>query len=112
MNISAPSPQKIAPCLWFDTQAEEAVAFYVSLFPGSRIPHLLRATKAGFEHHGKPVGTVMAIRFELCGQPFTVLYGGPLFKLNEAMSLIVCCDTQEEIDHYWEQLGEGGDPAC
>ncbi len=112
MNLSNTSKQKIAPCLWFNGQAEEAVAFYVSVFPDSRVTHVSRFTEAGFEHHGMPPGTVMALGFELCGQPFTVINGGPAFKLNEAMSLIIHCDTQEEIDHYWDLLGEGGDPAC
>ncbi len=112
MNVSTSSGQKIAPCIWFDTQGEEAVAYYVSVFPNSRITLVSHCTEAGFEHHGRPAGSVMAIGFELCGQPFTALNGGPLFKLNEAMSLIIYCDTQEEIDHYWERLSEGGDPAC
>ena len=71
-----------------------------------------RHTEAGFEHHGKPAGSLLAVNFELCGQPFMAINGGPVFKLSEAMSLSVSCDTQEEIDYYWEKLGADGDAAC
>jgi predicted 3-demethylubiquinone-9 3-methyltransferase (glyoxalase superfamily) len=101
--------QKITPCLWFDDQAEEAAKFYTSIFKNSRTGRIARYGKAGFEIHGRPEGTVMTVEFEINGQTFTALNGGPLFKFNEAMSLQVYCETQEEVDHYWEKLSEGGD---
>jgi predicted 3-demethylubiquinone-9 3-methyltransferase (glyoxalase superfamily) len=101
--------QKITPCLWFDDQAEEAAGFYTKIFKNSRITKLTRYGKAGHEIHGRPAGTVMAVAFELEGQAFTALNGGPLFKFNEAISLQVMCATQEEVDHYWAKLSEGGD---
>ena len=104
-----PSTQKIAPCLWFDDQAEEAVNFYASIFKRSKIVSIARYGEAGREFHGKPPGTVMTVAFELDGQAFTSLNGGPMFKFNEAISLQINCDTQEEVDHYWEKLSEGGD---
>lgn len=102
----------LAPCLWFDDQAEAAAAFYVDVFPDSRIVSTSRYGKVGYEIHGRPEGTVMAVSFELDGQPFTALNGGPTFKFSEAVSLQVFCDTQDEIDHYWQRLGDGGDPAA
>lgn len=101
--------RKIAACLWFDDQAEQAAAFYTGIFPNSRIVAVSRYGDAGREFHGKPTGSVMTVEFELNGQTFTALNGGPLFTFNEAISLQVYCDTQEEIDHYWEKLSEGGD---
>jgi predicted 3-demethylubiquinone-9 3-methyltransferase (glyoxalase superfamily) len=101
--------QNITPCLWFDNQAEEAARFYTSIFKNSRIGRIARYGKAGFEIHGRPEGSVMTVEFEINGQPFTALNGGPLFKFNEAMSLQVYCETQEEVDHYWDKLSEGGD---
>jgi predicted 3-demethylubiquinone-9 3-methyltransferase (glyoxalase superfamily) len=105
MNLS----RRITPCLWFDDQAEQAAAFYTSVFPDSRITAVSRYGKAGFEIHGRPPGSVLTVAFELDGQPFTALNGGPAFKFNEAISLQVSCDTQQEIDHYWERLSAGGD---
>jgi predicted 3-demethylubiquinone-9 3-methyltransferase (glyoxalase superfamily) len=104
--------QKIAPCLWFDTQAEEAVRFYTGIFPDSRIGKIARYGKAGFEQHQKPEGTVMTVQFHLAGQEFTALNGGPYFKFNEAVSLQIYVDDQNELDHYWNRLGEGGDPKA
>jgi predicted 3-demethylubiquinone-9 3-methyltransferase (glyoxalase superfamily) len=101
--------QKITPCLWFDDNAEEAVKFYTSIFKNSKILKTTRYGKAGHEIHGHTEGSVLTIEFELNGQTFTVLNGGPMFKLNEAMSLMVNCDSQEEIDYYWEKLSVGGD---
>ena len=101
--------QKIAPCLWFDHQAEEAALFYVSVFPNSRITSVSHYGKAGYEVHRMPAGTVMTVGFELDSQPFTALNGGPAFKFNEAISLQVFCKTQEEVDHYWSKLSQGGD---
>jgi predicted 3-demethylubiquinone-9 3-methyltransferase (glyoxalase superfamily) len=103
------SIQKIAPCLWFDTQAEEAANFYISTFENSRIVRVLRYVEAGQEIHGKPAGSVMTVEFELDGQRFTALNGGPEFKFNEAISLEVTCETQQEIDFFWEALTKGGE---
>ena len=104
--------QIITPCLWFDSNAEEAVTFYTSIFKDSKIGKVARYGEAGFEFHGKPPGSVMSIEFELAGQKFTALNGGPVFQFNEALSFQVGCDTQEEIDSYWDQLTAGGDPAA
>lgn len=101
--------QKITPCLWFDTRAEEAARFYVSIFKGSRIGNISRYGEAGAEVSGMGKGTVMTVSFELAGQEFVALNGGPVFKFNEAISFMVGCDTQEEIDFYWEKLSAGGD---
>jgi predicted 3-demethylubiquinone-9 3-methyltransferase (glyoxalase superfamily) len=101
--------QRITPCLWFDNQAEEAARFYTSIFRNSRIGRIARYGKAGFEIHGRPEASVMTVEFEIDGQAFTALNGGPLFKFNEAISLQVYCETQEEVDHYWEKLSQGGD---
>jgi predicted 3-demethylubiquinone-9 3-methyltransferase (glyoxalase superfamily) len=101
--------QRITPCLWFDTQAEEAAKFYTSIFKNSRIGRISRYGKEGREIHGKPEGSVLTVEFELNGQPFTALNGGPLFKFNEAVSFQVFCETQPELDDYWEKLGRGGD---
>ena len=101
--------QKITPCLWFDRQAEEAALFYVSVFSNSKMGKISRYGHEGFEIHGMPEGTVMVAEFELDGQTFTALNGGPIFKFNEAVSFQVYCETQAELDHYWDSLGEGGD---
>jgi predicted 3-demethylubiquinone-9 3-methyltransferase (glyoxalase superfamily) len=101
--------QKIAPCLWFDNQAEEAARFYAGVFRNSRIVSVSHYGKAGFEVHQKPAGTVLTVAFELDGQPFTALNGGPEFKFNEAISLQVFCKTQEEVDYFWSKLSQGGD---
>lgn len=99
---------KIIPCLWFDTQAEEAANFYVSIFKNAKINLISRYPAAGQETHGKPAGSVMTVEFELDGQSYTALNGGPHFKFTEAISLQVECETQEEIDYFWEKLSEGG----
>jgi predicted 3-demethylubiquinone-9 3-methyltransferase (glyoxalase superfamily) len=104
--------QKITPCLWFDDQAEEAVTFYTGIFRNSKVLNLSRYGEAGHEIHGKSAGTVLTVAFELEGQAFTALNGGPVFKFNEAISFQVDCGTQEEVDHYWEKLSEGGDPKA
>lgn len=101
--------RRIAPCLWFDDQAEEAAEFYTGIFRNSKIVTSSRYGEAGHEIHGRPAGSVLTVAFELDGQPFTALNGGPVFKFNEAISLQVNCDTQEEVDYYWEKLSEGGD---
>lgn len=103
---------RIRPCLWFAEEAEDAARFYTGIFPNSRIVTTSRYGEAGVEVHGRPAGSVMTVGFELDGQPFTALNGGPLFQFNEAVSLEVRCGTQEEVDYYWERLGEGGDPAA
>ncbi|MBI5664628.1 MAG: VOC family protein [Nitrospirae bacterium] len=101
--------QKITPCLWFDNQAEEAVNFYVSIFKNSKIMSVARYGEAGAEVSGRPKGSVMTIVFQLEGQEFMALNGGPIFKFNEAISLIVNCKTQAEVDVLWEKLSRGGD---
>lgn len=104
--------QRIVPCLWFNDQAEQAAQFYTSVFPNSSIKLVSRYGDAGKDQHEKPPGMVLTVEFVLDGQEMTALNGGPQFKFNEAVSLQVMCDTQEEIDHYWARLGEGGDPAA
>lgn len=107
-----PTIQRITPCLWFDDQGEDAARFYTEIFPNSRILGIARYGEAGKEVHGRPPGSVMVVEFELDGQKFTALNGGPHFKFNEAISLQVMCDTQEEVDHYWDKLSAGGDPRA
>ena len=101
--------KKITPCLWFDTQAEEAAKFYASVFKNSKIGKVSRYGKEGFEVHGKKAGTVMTVEFELEGQKFLALNGGPHFKFNEAVSFQVNCETQQEIDHFWSELAKDGE---
>jgi predicted 3-demethylubiquinone-9 3-methyltransferase (glyoxalase superfamily) len=100
---------KFTICLWFDNQAEEAAEFYTSLFKDSEIETISRYGKEGNEIHGQKEGTVMTVSFRMNGQSFTALNGGPLFKFNESISLQVFCDTQEEIDYYWNKLTDGGE---
>jgi predicted 3-demethylubiquinone-9 3-methyltransferase (glyoxalase superfamily) len=101
--------QRIAPCLWFSHEAEEAANFYVGIFKSSRIVKVTRYGKAGEDIHGMPPGSVMTVAFELDDQPFTALNGGPVFKFNEAISLQIYCADQKELDYYWEKLSQGGD---
>ncbi len=101
-----PHTQRIAPCLWFDDQAEQAANFYTSIFKRSRIVRVSRYGEAGKEHHGRAPGSVMVVAFELDGQPFTALNGGPVFKFNEAVSLQVSCETQVD-----DRLGPRESPA-
>jgi predicted 3-demethylubiquinone-9 3-methyltransferase (glyoxalase superfamily) len=101
--------KKITPFLWFDDQAEQAVEFYAGIFKNSRIVKIARYGEAGKEIHRKPPGAVMTVAFELAGQSLVALNGGPVFKFNEAISFVVNCDTQEEVDNYWDKLSEGGD---
>ena len=113
------SMQKITPFLWFDNQAEEAAKFYVSIFStaggsasggkNSKMGNISRYGKEGYEIHRRPAGTAMTVQFQLEGQDFVALNGGPVFKFNEAISFQVLCKTQEEVDYYWEKLSEGGD---
>lgn len=101
--------QKITPNLWFSNQAEEAVNYYTSIFKNSKIGKISRYGKEGYEIHKMPEGTVMVIEFELEGQKFTALNGGPIFKFSEAISFIINCENQEEVDYYWNKLSAGGD---
>ena len=103
---------RIVPCLWFADQAEQAAKFYTSIFKNSRIKTTTRYGTAGVEVHKQPPGSVMTVEFELDGQTFTALNGGPIFKFNEAVSFQIMCDTQEEIDYYWDKLTPGGDPSA
>jgi len=100
--------QKITPFLWFDSQAEEAANFYVSIFKQSRIGVITRYDDEGSKAAGRPKGSVMTVEFELDGQKFTALNGGPLFKFTEAISLVVNCENQREVDHFWDKLSAGG----
>ena len=103
---------KIRPCLWFDTEAEDAARFYTSIFKDSKLGAIARYPEAGQEITGKPPGSVLTVEFELHGQSFTALNGGPNFKFNESISFQIDCDDQEEVDYYWDRLSEGGDPAA
>jgi predicted 3-demethylubiquinone-9 3-methyltransferase (glyoxalase superfamily) len=104
--------QRITPCLWFDDRAEEAARFYVSIFKNSRITHTSHYGEEGAKVACRPKGSVLTVAFELDGQSFTALNGGPLFKFNEAVSFQVNCKTQEDVDYYWAKLSEGGDPKA
>ena len=108
MNVTS----KITPCLWFDHQAEEAAKFYVSIFKGSKSVQTTHYGEVGQEIHGRAHGSVMVVQFELAGQTFTALNGGPVFKFNEAISLQVSCESQAEIDEFWSKLSAGGDPKA
>ena len=100
--------QKITPFLWFDSQAEEAVNFYVSIFRNSRTGGVTRYDEEAAKAAGRPKGSVLTVQFELEGQDFVALNGGPIFKFTEAISFVVNCDTQEEVDHFWQKLSAGG----
>ena len=100
--------QKMTICLWFDNQGEEAANFYTSIFKNSSIGSISRYGKEGFEFHGMPEGTALVVSFKLNDMNFSALNGGPRFKFNESMSIVVSCDTQEEIDHYWNSLTADG----
>jgi predicted 3-demethylubiquinone-9 3-methyltransferase (glyoxalase superfamily) len=105
--------QKINPCLWFDTEAEDAARFYCSVFKNSRLGKINRYVDEGQEIHGKQAGSVMAVEFEIEGQRFAALNGGPQFKFTEAISFQVHCDDQKEVDYFWDKLSEGGqEVAC
>ena len=104
--------QRITPFLWFDDRAEDAAKFYTSVFDNSRIVTTTGYSKEASEAAGRPEGSVMTIAFQLDGQDFTALNGGPVFKFNEAISLVVHCESQKEVDHYWNRLSEGGDPKA
>ena len=106
------SSTRITPCLWFDSQAEEAAKYYVKIFKNSKIRKIGRYGEAGKETHGQKPGSVMIVEFVLDGQPFTALNGPPLFKFTEAISLQVSCKDQKEVDYYWKKLSAGGDPQA
>jgi predicted 3-demethylubiquinone-9 3-methyltransferase (glyoxalase superfamily) len=103
---------KITPFLWFDDKAEEAAQFYTSIFKNSKIGKIARYDEASANASGRPKGSAMTVPFELDGQEFVALNGGPIFRFTEAISFIVNCESQEEIDYYWEKLSAGGDPAA
>ncbi|MBL8848527.1 MAG: VOC family protein [Planctomycetaceae bacterium] len=105
-----PITQRITPCLWFDNQAEPAARFYASIFPNSSIGRISRYGEEGREVHGQEPGSVLTVEFRLDGQPFTALNGGPVFQFNEAVSLQIDCETQADVDYYWDKLTAGGDP--
>jgi predicted 3-demethylubiquinone-9 3-methyltransferase (glyoxalase superfamily) len=107
----AKAMQRIAPCLWFESEAEEAADYYVSLFKNSRIVEVTHYGKAGAKASGRPEGSVMLVVFELEGQEFMALNGGPVFKFSPAMSLVVHCETQQEVDRLWEILSETGEES-
>ncbi len=100
--------QKITPFLWFAHQAEEAVTFYTSIFKNSKIGRILRYSEEAAKASGQPPGSVLTIEFEIEGQKFVALNGGPQFKFNESISFVVNCKTQEEVDYFWEKLTAGG----
>lgn len=101
--------QKITPFLWFDNNAEEAVGFYISVFKNSKIGTVARYDDAGASASGRPKGSMMTAAFQIEGQNFIALNGGPHFKFTEAVSFVISCETQEEINYYWNKLSEGGD---
>lgn len=101
--------QNITPFLWFDNNAEEAVNFYISVFKNSKVLTITRYDEAGAQASGRPKGSVMTVAFRLHGQDFVALNGGPIFKFTEAVSFVVNCRTQKEVDYYWQKLSQGGD---
>jgi predicted 3-demethylubiquinone-9 3-methyltransferase (glyoxalase superfamily) len=105
--------QKITPFLWFDDQAEEAVKFYTSIFSNSKIGRIFRYTEEAAEKTGRPVGSVLTIEFEIEGQKFVALNGGPQFKFNESVSFVVNCETQDEVNYFWDKLtADGGEESA
>ena len=102
--------QKIHPCLWFDGNAEEAARFYTSIFKHSKIGTISRYSEDAAKASGRPVGSAMVVMFEINGQTFMGLNGGPQFNFSEAISFVVNCESQEEVDHFWEKLSAGGHP--
>lgn len=104
--------QKITPFLWFNTQAQDAVEFYLSIFRNAQMGAMMHYDAHGAKVSGMPEGSIMTIEFTLEGQPFIALNGGPAFRFTEAISFVISCDSQEEVDHYWNKLSERGDPAA
>ena len=104
--------QKITPFLWFDGQAEDAVKFYTSIFKNSRIGRIVRNTEGAADKTGRPVGSVLTVEFEIEGEKFVALNGGPIFKFNESISFVINCETQKEVDYFWEKLtADGGEES-
>jgi predicted 3-demethylubiquinone-9 3-methyltransferase (glyoxalase superfamily) len=103
--------QKITPFLWFDNQAEEAVNYYLSIFGNSKIVNIARYGDDGARFSGRPMGSVMTIAFQLAGQDFVALNGGPHFTFSPAISFVVSCQTQEDVDRFWARLSDGGEPG-
>jgi predicted 3-demethylubiquinone-9 3-methyltransferase (glyoxalase superfamily) len=103
---------KITPFLWFDTQAEQAVKYYTGIFKKSKITAVSRYGEAGSKAARRPKNSVMTVAFQIEGQPFVAINGGPIFKFNESISFVVNCKNQKEIDYYWTKLSKGGDPEC
>jgi predicted 3-demethylubiquinone-9 3-methyltransferase (glyoxalase superfamily) len=103
--------QKITPFLWFDNQAEEAAKFYTSIFKNSKLGQIARYGEEAAEKTGRPKESVMTVDFQLEGQQFVALNGGPLFKFNESVSFVVNCETQQEVDYFWEKLSAGGEKS-
>jgi predicted 3-demethylubiquinone-9 3-methyltransferase (glyoxalase superfamily) len=113
MNKAKKNMQKITPFLWFDGQAEDAAKFYTSIFKASKIGRIFRHTEEAAEKTGRPVGSVLTIEFEIEGQKFVALNGGPLFKFNESISFVINCETQNEVDYFWEKLtADGGEESA
>jgi predicted 3-demethylubiquinone-9 3-methyltransferase (glyoxalase superfamily) len=106
------SLQKITPCLWFDDRAEEAAEYYVGIFRNAKLCEISRYPEVGKEHHGHEAGTVMTVAVELDGQRFTLMNGGPQFQLSPAVSFQINCESQDEIDYFWDRLSEGGAPEA
>lgn len=104
--------ERITPFLWFDKQAEEAANYYVSIFPNSAVGKIARYDKTAAQATGQPEGAAMTVAFKLDGQDFVALNGGPVFNFTPAVSFVVNCATQAEIDHYWDKLSAGGDPSA
>ena len=102
----------ITPFLWFNDTVEEAAAHYCGIFPNSRVVQVVRWGEAGKEYHGRQPGSALTVAFELNGVAFTGMNGGPMYQFTPAVSFVVHCDTQAEIDHYWDALSAGGDPAA
>lgn len=103
--------QRITPFLWFDHQAEEAAKFYTSIFNNSKVGAIVRYDEEAAKPTGRPLGSVMVVEFQIDGQDFVALNGGPVFKFTEAISFVVNCDTQEEVDHFWSKLSDGGEES-
>lgn len=104
--------QKIRPHLWFTKEAEKAADYYISIFKKASLGRVARYTEAGKDIHKMKPGTISTVEVKLLGQDFVFLNGGPLFKFNESISFMISCDTQDEIDYYWEKLKQGGDPKA
>lgn len=107
MKIQDPK-NKIVPCLWFDDRAEEAVNFYTSIFPGASTGSMVRYGESAAQASGSPAGSIMTVAFEICDQPFLALNGGPAFQFSPAISFMVHCTSQQEIDELWVKLSSGG----